>query len=62
MHTARLADLVAMIRRVPDLDIDSQPGGTLGVAIVGTVVNNSLTSDLAARVPASVAQQLTPAG
>ncbi len=40
----------------------SQLGAVLGVAIVGTVVNNSLASDIAHRIPASVAQQLTPAG
>src|SRR2546421_3705913 len=34
----------------------------LGVAIVGTVVNNTLASDIAARLPASVAHRLTPAG
>jgi len=39
-----------------------QLGGALGVAIVGTVVNNSLSADLAARVPAGTAAQLTPAG
>jgi len=39
-----------------------QLGGALGVAIVGTVVNNSLASDLASRIPASTAAQLTPAG
>ncbi len=40
----------------------SQLGAVLGVAIVGTVVNNSLASDIAQRVPASVVKQLTPAG
>jgi EmrB/QacA subfamily drug resistance transporter len=39
-----------------------QLGAVLGVAIVGTVVNNSLASDIAQRIPASVAQRLTPAG
>jgi len=34
----------------------------LGVAIVGTVVNNNLTNDIARRIPASVVHQLTPAG
>ncbi|HLJ34177.1 MAG TPA: MDR family MFS transporter [Ktedonobacteraceae bacterium] len=39
-----------------------QLGAVLGVAIVGTVVNNSLASDITKRIPASIAQQLTPAG
>ncbi len=39
-----------------------QLGGALGVAIVGTVVNNSLATDLAARLPQSTVAQLTPAG
>ena len=39
-----------------------QLGAVLGVAIVGTVVNNSLASDIANRIPASVANRLTPAG
>jgi EmrB/QacA subfamily drug resistance transporter len=39
-----------------------QLGSVLGVAIVGTVVNNTLASDIASRLPASVARQLTPAG
>jgi EmrB/QacA subfamily drug resistance transporter len=39
-----------------------QLGAVLGVAIVGTVVNNSLASDITNRIPASVAQRLTPAG
>ncbi len=39
-----------------------QLGAVMGVAIVGTVVNNSLASDIAKRVPTAVAQQLTPAG
>lgn len=39
-----------------------QLGAVLGVAIVGTVVNNSLASDIAHRIPTSVAQRLTPAG
>jgi EmrB/QacA subfamily drug resistance transporter len=38
-----------------------QLGGALGVAIVGTVVNHGLSSDLATRLPPA-AQQLTPAG
>ncbi|HET8840215.1 MAG TPA: MDR family MFS transporter [Ktedonobacteraceae bacterium] len=37
-------------------------GQTLGVAVVGTVVNNTVASDLPNRVPASTMQQLTPAG
>jgi EmrB/QacA subfamily drug resistance transporter len=37
-------------------------GQTLGVAIAGTVVNNTIASDLPNRVPASTIQQLTPAG
>ncbi|MFL5587187.1 MAG: MDR family MFS transporter [Ktedonobacteraceae bacterium] len=39
-----------------------QLGSVLGVAIVGTVVNNTLASDIAGRLPVSVAQGLTPAG
>lgn len=38
----------------------SQLGGVLGVAVVGTVVNNTLSSDLATRIPASAAHQLPP--
>jgi MFS family permease len=37
-------------------------GQTLGVAIAGTVVNNTISSDLPGRVPANTVQQLTPAG
>jgi EmrB/QacA subfamily drug resistance transporter len=37
-------------------------GQTLGVAIAGTVVNNTIASDLPARVPANTVQQLTPQG
>jgi len=37
-------------------------GQTLGVAVVGTVVNNTISSDLLTRVPASTVKQLTPAG
>jgi predicted MFS family arabinose efflux permease len=37
-------------------------GQTLGVAIVGTVVNNTIASDLPTRVPAGTVQRLTPAG
>ena len=40
----------------------SQLGAVLGVALVGTVVNNTLASDITKRIPASVAHQLTPAG
>ena len=39
-----------------------QLGSVLGVAVVGTVVNNSLAGELTRRIPASVAKQLTPAG
>ena len=38
-----------------------QAGNTLGVAIVGTVVNNTIASDITGRLPAG-AQRLTPAG
>jgi MFS family permease len=38
-----------------------QAGGTLGVAVVGTVVNNTIAGDIATRLPAG-AQQLTAAG
>jgi EmrB/QacA subfamily drug resistance transporter len=37
-------------------------GQTLGVAIAGTVVNNTIASELSTHVPASTVQQLTPAG
>ncbi len=37
-------------------------GQTLGVAIVGTVVNNTIASDLPKRVPTNAVQQLTPQG
>jgi EmrB/QacA subfamily drug resistance transporter len=40
----------------------SQLGSTLGVAIVGTVVNNTISSDIVNRLPASAVKQLTPAG
>jgi hypothetical protein len=40
----------------------SQLGSTLGVAIVGTVVNNTISSDIVNRLPASAMKQLTPAG
>ncbi|HEX6483782.1 MAG TPA: MDR family MFS transporter [Ktedonobacteraceae bacterium] len=40
----------------------SQLGSTLGVAIVGTVVNNTISSDIVNRLPASTVKQLTPAG
>ena len=39
-----------------------QLGAVLGVAIVGTVVNQSLSSDIASRLPANTVKQLTPAG
>lgn len=39
-----------------------QLGAVLGVAIVGTVVNQTLASDLAKRLPANAAKQLTPQG
>ncbi|QBD77130.1 DHA2 family efflux MFS transporter permease subunit [Ktedonosporobacter rubrisoli] len=39
-----------------------QLGPTLGVALVGTVVNSSLSSELARRLPASTIKHLTPAG
>jgi MFS family permease len=35
-------------------------GQTLGVAIVGTVVNNTISSDIQTRLPASVTSQLSP--
>ena len=38
-----------------------QAGSTLGIAVVGTVVNNTVASDIATRLPAG-AQQLTPQG
>jgi EmrB/QacA subfamily drug resistance transporter len=37
-------------------------GSTIGAAIIGTVVNNSLAAELANRIPASTAERLTPAG
>lgn len=40
----------------------SEVGATLGIAIVGSVVNSTIASDIATRVPASVVKQLTPAG
>ena len=40
----------------------SQLGSTLGVAIVGTVVNNTISSDIVNRLPAGAVKQLTPAG
>jgi EmrB/QacA subfamily drug resistance transporter len=39
-----------------------QVGATLGVAIVGTVVNQTLASDIVKRLPATAVKQLTPAG
>ncbi|HEX9037905.1 MAG TPA: MDR family MFS transporter [Ktedonobacterales bacterium] len=38
-----------------------QAGNTLGVAVVGTVVNNTIAGDITGRLPAG-AQRLTPAG
>ncbi|HEX8998225.1 MAG TPA: MDR family MFS transporter [Ktedonobacterales bacterium] len=38
-----------------------QAGNTLGVAVIGTVVNNTIANDIAGRLPAG-AQRLTPAG
>jgi Major Facilitator Superfamily len=38
-----------------------QAGGTLGVAVVGTVVNNTVANDIAAHLPSGTSQ-LTPAG
>src|SRR5579872_7241672 len=37
-------------------------GQTLGVAIVGSVVNSTIASDILTRIPASTVQQLTPSG
>lgn len=37
-------------------------GQTLGVAIVGTIINNTIASDLPNHVPANAIQQLTPEG
>jgi EmrB/QacA subfamily drug resistance transporter len=39
-----------------------QLGAVLGVAIVGTVVNSTLSGDIVTRVPASTIQRLTPQG
>ena len=39
-----------------------QLGAVLGVAIVGTVVNQTLANDLVKRIPASTARELTPQG
>jgi predicted MFS family arabinose efflux permease len=39
-----------------------QLGGVLGVAIVGTVVNNTISSDIVKRLPVGAVKQLTPAG
>ena len=39
-----------------------QLGAVLGVALVGTVVNNTLDNDITKRLPANAVQQLTPAG
>jgi predicted PurR-regulated permease PerM len=35
-------------------------GAVVGIAIVGTIVNQTLSSDIANRLPAPVVQQLTP--
>lgn len=40
----------------------SEVGATLGIAIVGSVVNSTIASDISTRVPAAVVKQLTPAG
>jgi hypothetical protein len=37
-----------------------QLGAVVGVAVVGTMVNNTLADDIARRIPSSVAQQLIP--
>ena len=39
-----------------------QLGAVLGVAIVGTVVNQTLANDLVKRIPAATVKQLTPQG
>lgn len=39
-----------------------QLGSVLGVAIVGSVVNSTLASDIVKRLPAQTVQRLTPAG
>ncbi|HLI07156.1 MAG TPA: MDR family MFS transporter [Ktedonobacteraceae bacterium] len=39
-----------------------QLGSVLGVAIVGTVVNTTLSNDIVKRLPASTVRQLTPQG
>jgi EmrB/QacA subfamily drug resistance transporter len=38
----------------------AQVGAVVGIAIVGTIVNQTLSSDIASRLPAAVVQQLTP--
>jgi EmrB/QacA subfamily drug resistance transporter len=38
----------------------AQVGAVVGIAIVGTIVNQTLSSDIANRLPAPVVQQLTP--
>ena len=53
---ARLGVGTAAVRFV------TQVGGVLGIAIIGTVVNQSLASDIAGRVPAATQKLLTPAG
>ncbi|HVP21467.1 MAG TPA: MDR family MFS transporter [Anaerolineaceae bacterium] len=39
-----------------------QIGAVIGIAVVGTVVNQTLASDILTRVPAQTVQQMTPAG
>jgi EmrB/QacA subfamily drug resistance transporter len=40
----------------------TQIGAVMGVAVVGTVVNQSLSNDIVTRVPASTVKLITPAG
>jgi len=37
-------------------------GAVLGIAVIGSIVNSTIANDIATRVPAAVARQLTPAG
>ena len=53
---ARLGVGTAAVRFV------GQIGAVLGVAVVGTVVNQTLADDIVTRLPANAVQQLTPAG
>ena len=39
----------------------AQVGAVVGIAIVGTIVNQTLSNDIISRLPAPVVQQLTPA-